>query len=46
MGEDSLIFGLSHLVCNHLAEKMEKQASKFGNITLAKKIIEGEFEII
>jgi len=35
--EDSLIFELSHLVCNHLAEKMEKQALKFRNITLAQQ---------
>lgn len=35
--EDALIFDLSHLVCNHLAEKMEKQALKFRNITLAQQ---------
>lgn len=35
--EDDVIFDLSHLVCNHLAEKMEKQARKFRNLTLAQK---------
>ncbi|WP_017294343.1 ArsR/SmtB family transcription factor [Geminocystis herdmanii] len=36
--EDSLIFELSHLVCNRLAEKIEKQALQFRNLTLANKI--------
>lgn len=35
--EDSLIFELSHLVCNHLADKMEKRANKFRNLPIAQK---------
>ena len=35
--EDSLIFDLSHLVCNHLADKIEKQALKFRNLPIARK---------
>lgn len=36
--EDSLIFDLSHLVCNHLADKIEKQALKFRSLPIAKRI--------
>lgn len=36
--EDSLIFELSHLVCNRLADKIEKQALQFRNFSLAKTI--------
>ena len=35
--EDELIFELSHLVCNRLADKIEKQARQFRNLSIAKK---------
>jgi DNA-binding transcriptional ArsR family regulator len=35
--EDPLIFELCNLVCNRLAERIEKQASQFRNFSLTKK---------